>query len=117
MMDNVRRDFVRYILHVDVKVTEPQPAPAPRPVSNVNYTSPDTVETSGTAAMNAAARPAQPQLKAAVATAQRLSAPAQPEANQPVTRSEMDKVGRNDPCPCGSGRKFKQCHGRGSATV
>ena len=23
------------------------------------------------------------------------------------------KVGRNDPCPCGSGRKFKQCHGRG----
>ena len=23
------------------------------------------------------------------------------------------KVGRNDPCPCGSGKKFKQCHGRG----
>jgi hypothetical protein len=23
------------------------------------------------------------------------------------------KVGRNDPCPCGSGRKFKVCHGRG----
>jgi preprotein translocase subunit SecA len=22
------------------------------------------------------------------------------------------KVGRNDPCPCGSGKKFKQCHGR-----
>ena len=22
------------------------------------------------------------------------------------------KVGRNDPCPCGSGRKYKQCHGR-----
>ena len=22
------------------------------------------------------------------------------------------KVGRNDPCPCGSGRKFKRCHGR-----
>jgi uncharacterized protein len=28
----------------------------------------------------------------------------------PVTR-EAPKVGRNDPCPCGSGRKFKQCHG------
>jgi Phytanoyl-CoA dioxygenase (PhyH)/SEC-C motif len=25
------------------------------------------------------------------------------------------KVGRNDPCPCGSGRKFKQCHGRAAA--
>ncbi len=23
----------------------------------------------------------------------------------------MDQVGRNDPCPCGSGRKFKKCHG------
>jgi len=25
---------------------------------------------------------------------------------------EAPKVGRNDPCPCGSGKKFKQCHGR-----
>lgn len=23
----------------------------------------------------------------------------------------MAKVGRNDPCPCGSGKKFKKCHG------
>ena len=26
--------------------------------------------------------------------------------------SEFDRVGRNDPCPCGSGKKFKFCHGR-----
>jgi uncharacterized protein len=25
------------------------------------------------------------------------------------------KTGRNDPCPCGSGRKFKKCHGREAA--
>ena len=25
--------------------------------------------------------------------------------------SEQDKVGRNDPCWCGSGKKFKKCHG------
>jgi uncharacterized protein len=31
--------------------------------------------------------------------------------NRPVTR-ETPKVGRNDPCPCGSGRKYKVCHGR-----
>ena len=31
-------------------------------------------------------------------------------ANQPVTREE-EKVGRNDPCPCGSGKKFKKCCG------
>jgi preprotein translocase subunit SecA len=30
---------------------------------------------------------------------------------QPFTR-DGNKVGRNDPCPCGSGKKFKQCHGK-----
>ncbi len=33
------------------------------------------------------------------------------ETQQPVSRP-TDKVGRNDPCPCGSGKKFKQCHGK-----
>jgi preprotein translocase subunit SecA len=32
---------------------------------------------------------------------------------QPKTvRREAPKVGRNDPCPCGSGKKYKQCHGK-----
>jgi len=30
-----------------------------------------------------------------------------------TVRRETPKVGRNDPCPCGSGRKYKQCHGGG----
>jgi len=34
----------------------------------------------------------------------------QPVTPQPVTRAQP-KVGRNDPCPCGSGKKYKQCHG------
>jgi preprotein translocase subunit SecA len=33
-----------------------------------------------------------------------------PSHQEPVTRDGR-KVGRNDPCPCGSGKKFKQCHG------
>ena len=33
---------------------------------------------------------------------------------EPVRR-ETPKVGRNDPCPCGSGKKFKQCHGAAGA--
>ena len=33
-----------------------------------------------------------------------------PAAPQPITRAQP-KVGRNDPCPCGSGKKYKQCHG------
>lgn len=32
-------------------------------------------------------------------------------AHTPMIR-DGDKVGRNDPCPCGSGRKYKQCHGK-----
>ena len=33
-------------------------------------------------------------------------------ADQPFVR-KTKKIGRNDPCPCGSGKKYKQCHGRG----
>ena len=31
--------------------------------------------------------------------------------SQPIT-NDGPKVGRNDPCPCGSGKKFKHCHGQ-----
>ncbi len=36
----------------------------------------------------------------------------EPAAQKPSTvKREVDKVGRNDPCPCGSGKKYKKCHG------
>jgi preprotein translocase subunit SecA len=38
------------------------------------------------------------------------------EGEEPVVQTykrEAPKVGRNDPCPCGSGKKYKKCHGRG----
>jgi preprotein translocase subunit SecA len=31
---------------------------------------------------------------------------------RPVVKKDQDKIGRNDPCPCGSGKKYKHCHGR-----
>ncbi len=34
-----------------------------------------------------------------------------PDGDQPQQRRTGDKVGRNDPCPCGSGKKYKKCHG------
>lgn len=34
-----------------------------------------------------------------------------PGSQQPFIHG-ADKTGRNDPCPCGSGKKFKQCHGK-----
>lgn len=50
---------------------------------------------------------------ASVATAPAPEAPAEREVELPkvTVRRELPKVGRNDPCPCGSGKKFKHCHG------
>lgn len=39
--------------------------------------------------------------------------PAPRAVEAPTPPPVSGKVGRNDPCPCGSGRKFKLCHGRG----
>ena len=36
---------------------------------------------------------------------------AQQQRRQPIRKDKMP--GRNEPCPCGSGKKFKNCHGRG----
>jgi len=33
-------------------------------------------------------------------------------ASVPPVKRDADKVGRNDPCPCGSGKKYKRCHGK-----
>ncbi len=37
----------------------------------------------------------------------------QPERRVEPVRNEQPKIGRNDPCPCGSGKKYKHCHGKG----
>ena len=42
---------------------------------------------------------------------QALAAAAEPKKAQPKARPAQ-KVGRNDPCPCGSGKKYKHCHGK-----
>lgn len=62
----------------------------------------DTAGTAGQAQM-----PAQAQ-------AQRIRAvPKQRAPSKPQTmKRSQPKVGRNDPCPCGSGKKYKQCHGK-----
>jgi len=36
---------------------------------------------------------------------------AAPQRQMPIRKDKMP--GRNDPCPCGSGKKFKNCHGKG----
>jgi preprotein translocase subunit SecA len=48
---------------------------------------------------------------AAASAAEASVAEAVPEVQEPIFR-DQPKIGRNDPCPCGSGKKYKQCHGR-----
>ena len=56
------------------------------------------------------------QMKFQHAEASALNAPSgagAPAAEQPAPFvRDGRKVGRNEPCPCGSGKKFKQCHGK-----
>ncbi len=52
-----------------------------------------------------------PPKREAVAEGQAVDTKAEPGPKKPVTRSS-NSVGRNDPCPCGSGKKYKMCHGR-----
>ncbi len=47
--------------------------------------------------------------------AQQIGQTNHPQEAGPVQRRAKGKVGRNDPCPCGSGKKFKNCHGASSA--
>jgi preprotein translocase subunit SecA len=66
-------------------------------------------EESETAAQNLAEAKKKPRrvVESGGGTAQAAAAPEEPH---PVRRAEP-KVGRNDPCPCGSGKKYKKCHG------
>jgi preprotein translocase subunit SecA len=101
MMGGIEDDFVAYVSHLQV-VTQEEPQSQ---VRNVRYTAAeDPVEGSG--AMRAAATAAPLEQAAdmgAVATSDDV-------VNTPV---RVDKTpGRNEPCYCGSGKKYKLCHGR-----
>jgi preprotein translocase subunit SecA len=47
---------------------------------------------------------------------QPAAASAGPADKQQTVRRAEPKVGRNDPCPCGSGKKYKKCHGASTAS-
>ena len=92
MLDRVKQDVVKVVLTVQVRSQQDVAAvEEPEPVSNVRYQHADYEEA-------LAAAPAGEEGATAVAA-------------QPFVRAG-EKVGRNDPCPCGSGKKYKQCHGR-----
>ena len=98
MMTGIAQDFVRYVMHVQV-VAEEQPAVQ---VQNLTETSADNVVDDGfaTAAVASGVDPS-------------LLAPQEEEVRKPLVKDANDwsNTPRNAPCPCGSGRKYKQCHG------
>ena len=87
LLDTVRADVTKVLMTVQVRTeSQLEDAEAPQQVENVKYQHADYDEALGDA-------------EGAEAGAQ---APA----------SVGPKVGRNDPCPCGSGKKYKHCHGK-----
>ncbi len=102
LMKGIAQDFVKYVMHVQV-IRNDAPAPS---VQNVQQTSSDNAQPDGfSAAAQAAA--ASGDIDPAVAA---QSAPA-PVKQQTIVKDEFSKTPRNAPCPCGSGKKFKMCHG------
>jgi preprotein translocase subunit SecA len=86
----------------------PAPAPAPKPQPEVKRAMPQDQRTdySRYTPSKAESYPGQD------AQRQAASAPqGQPQPTSPVKAAPH--VGRNEPCPCGSGKKYKNCHGRG----
>ena len=102
LMSTVSREYVQYVMHVQVV---PQEQPQVRPMGKLSYSAPEGPNAAPAVPAAAAAASG-----AAAATAVDESA-SEPVQQQPVVRTEWEKTPRNAPCPCGSGKKYKVCHG------
>jgi preprotein translocase subunit SecA len=103
MVDNIAQDFVKYVMHLQVVHEEPVNAE----VRNVQTSGPEAVQ--GSENMRAAYNAA-PVEDDGFGDAP-APIPNQPDVLTPVVKSDEEKIGRNDPCFCGSGKKYKHCHG------
>ncbi|PRC92856.1 preprotein translocase subunit SecA [Solimicrobium silvestre] len=92
MLEMIKNDVTKTVMVVRIQSREEIEAVEPDQLANVHYQHAD--------------------FDANAAPEELFSPTAEPEDhNQPHVNHAL-KVGRNDPCPCGSGRKFKMCHGR-----
>ena len=112
LIDRVRSEVVRILMNVRIQ----SPEEIERTEQRIELEAERRVERAqaqhadfGPAAALAAAEEAQDE-SSEVAVA--LEAPPRPAQPQQPFRRPGGKVGRNDPCPCGSGKKYKQCHGK-----
>ena len=98
LTDHIRQNTVRQIFNVTLTTAPPKPAEPPK---NVQESGP------GEAGGGTAGAAGQQQVAASGSESATTAQPASGNG-RPV-----GKVGRNDPCPCGSGKKYKKCHGAG----
>jgi preprotein translocase subunit SecA len=106
MMTGIAQDFVKYVMNVQVVQNQVPAVAGDAPaVQNMQTSSSDDADIGG---FDQAARAAvaEGELPASAVPAQ-----AAPTKQQTVVKDAFDKTPRNAPCPCGSGKKFKQCHG------
>jgi preprotein translocase subunit SecA len=112
MKDRVDEEIVRYLWWLRPVLSEEGP-PAPRPVKRQQ--SPLTLTGGAEAAPASPFGPPARRAPGPVPVAGRSQPqPARvggDDADVKTVRREEPKVGRNDPCPCGSGKKYKKCHG------
>ena len=109
MMDSVSEDFIKYVSHIEIgdnpstnndKDTLDQS-------QNVQYSGTDEIASGALAAISS-----NKSAGALIDNAPAVVEESKSAKQQTVVKSEFEKTGRNDPCPCGSGKKFKQCCGR-----
>jgi preprotein translocase subunit SecA len=115
MKDRVDEEIVRYlwwlrpVLNEEAAAAPVRRAPQRRAPLILNDPGADGATSSVFGAPRSAAATAAP--ARATATQQQPPRVGGDDAVQRTVRHEGPKVGRNDPCPCGSGKKYKKCHG------
>jgi len=105
MMGIVKAEMVRYLFHIQV---ERAPEVEAQPVSGVDY-SYQSEPVQGFESYTEGAEPASEGDGAGEVEAERKGGGVAVVEQRIV--SEDERIGRNDPCPCGSGKKYKKCHG------
>ena len=97
MLQNMKEEFIRFLALVQLQAQDdPDAIEKQRLAEAENETVSATHANAGSATAGESGQPGQQPAQA---------------SSQPITR-EGRKVGRNEPCPCGSGKKYKQCHGK-----
>jgi preprotein translocase subunit SecA len=108
LMSTIAREYVQYVMHVQAM---PEEQPKVRPMGKLSYTAPEGPLGAPVAGPAAAMAGAAVGAEGAAASAGGAVAQDEPVIQKPVVRTEWEKTPRNAPCPCGSGKKFKVCHG------